>query len=196
MQVVVPVQKNGLTEKQQLFCLYYIKNFNATQAAIKAGYSKESAGVIGYENLTKPYVRAEVERLKAIKHQSLMVSEDDIVERYMRIAFSDITDVAEFGTEEIPDIDNAGNMQIDHNGNLKMVKRNYLSFKDHTEVDGGLICEVSMGRNGMKVKLEDRMKALDWLANYFNMNPMNKHKQRYDEEMLAIRKKELELKDF
>jgi len=196
MQVVVPVQNDGLTEKQRLFCLYYIKNFNATQAAIKAGFTDKYPSEIGYQLLHKPTVKAEIERLKELKRQSVMINEDDIVERYMRIAFSDITDVAEFGTEEIPDIDNAGNMQIDHNGNLKMIKRNYLSFKNHAEVDGGLICEVSMGRNGMKVKMEDRQKALAWLADYFNMDPMNKHKQQYDNAMLAIRKKELELKDW
>lgn len=86
LPTVVANGSDGLTEKQQLFCLFYIRNFNATQAAIKAGYSKESAYQIGYENLMKPEIRAEVERLKVIKRQSIMINEDDIVERYMRIA--------------------------------------------------------------------------------------------------------------
>jgi len=196
MQVVVKPEPDGLTEKQRLFCLFYIKNFNATQAAIKAGYSKESASVIGWENLTKPYVRAEVERLKTIKKQSIMLTEDDIVERYMRIAFADMTDFTEFGTEEVPEVDSAGCALLNPDGTVKTRKYNYMNFKDSNQVDGGLICEVSQGRSGMKVKLEDRQKALQWLSDYFCMNPMNKHKRTYDNAVLAIREKELKLKEW
>jgi phage terminase small subunit len=86
-----------LTEKQRLFCWYFIHNHNATQAAIKAGYSPNSAGQIGYELLTKPYIRAEIERLKKLKAYSLILTPEDIVLRNMQIAFADITDVAECG---------------------------------------------------------------------------------------------------
>lgn len=45
-----------LTEKQKLFAREYLIDLNATQAAIRAGYSEKTAGVIGYENLTKPQI--------------------------------------------------------------------------------------------------------------------------------------------
>ena len=186
MQVVVKPEPDGLTEKQRLFCLFYIKNFNATQAAIKAGYTENYPGETGYQLLQKTTVRKEVARLKELKKQSIMLTEDDIVERYMRIAFADMTDFADFGTESYPDIDTAGNMQIDTNGNIKMRKRNYMDFKQSDMIDGGLICEISVGKQGMKVKLEDRQKALQWLSDYFCMNPMNKHKQLYDQQKLQI----------
>lgn len=52
------VDAADLTLKQKLFCQHYIKNgYNATQAAISAGYSKNAAKVLGYETLTKPYVK-------------------------------------------------------------------------------------------------------------------------------------------
>ncbi len=55
--------KKELTDKQKLFCSEYLKNeFNATQAAIKAGYSEDTAGVIGYENLKKPYLRDYIDK--------------------------------------------------------------------------------------------------------------------------------------
>lgn len=50
------MENRKLTKKQKRFCDYYIENPNATQAAIKAGYSKNSAKAIGHENLTKPYL--------------------------------------------------------------------------------------------------------------------------------------------
>lgn len=50
-----------LTEKQKLFCKYYLINLNATDAAIKAGYSKKSAEATGYENLRKPSIHKEIQ---------------------------------------------------------------------------------------------------------------------------------------
>jgi len=61
--------ENSLTAKEQKFVEEYVKDFNATQAAIRAGYSKHSAKQIGYENLTKPYLKAKVEEL--LKSSSL-----------------------------------------------------------------------------------------------------------------------------
>jgi len=180
-----------LTEKESLFCRFFVNNRNATQAAIKAGYSPKTAAVIGYENLNKPHIRAEVERLKTIRNQAIMLSEDDIVERYMRIAFADMTDFAEFGTEDVPILNESGNQVMNADGTMAYEKRNYLHFKSHDQVDGGLICEISVGKAGMKVKLEDRQKALDWLSNYFDMNPANKHKRNFDEQRLEIERKKL-----
>jgi phage terminase small subunit len=108
-----------LTEKQRLFCWYFVHNHNATQAAIRAGYSFDSARQIGYELLTKPYIRAEVERLKKLKAYSLMLKPEDIVLRNMQIALADMTDVADWGTEEIPDLyPFTGAYQIDEHGNI------------------------------------------------------------------------------
>lgn len=194
--VILLQDDNILTDKQKLFCQFFANNRNATQAAIKAGYSKNTATEIGYENLTKPHIRAEVDRIKKLMSQAIMLSPDDIVERYMRIAFADMTDVAEWGTEEVVDIDKSGNIQIDQNGNVKKIKRIYFNVKDHDQVDGGLISEIKMGSQGLSVKLESRQKALEWLSNYFDMNPMNKHKRQYDNAVLALREKEFNLKNF
>jgi len=48
---------NKLTPKQRKFCLEYLKDFNATRAAVEAGYSKKTASVIGTENLGKPNIQ-------------------------------------------------------------------------------------------------------------------------------------------
>jgi len=58
----------GLTEKQQRFVDEYLIDSNATQAAIRAGYSKRAAYSIGNENLRKPEVKNAIEaRLEAIR---------------------------------------------------------------------------------------------------------------------------------
>jgi phage terminase small subunit len=52
----------SLTAKQQAFINEYFKDFNAKEAAIRAGYSEASAHSIGWENLNKPYLRQEIDR--------------------------------------------------------------------------------------------------------------------------------------
>lgn len=167
--------------------MYYIKNHNATQSAIKAGFSPRTASQIGYQLLQKSSVRKEIEKLKEMKRQSILIDEEDIVEMHMRIAFADITDFLEFGQEEVPIIDEEGN-------SVATRVQNVVNFKDSDVVDGQLIKEVKQGRQGVSIKLEDRMKALEWLANYFNMNPDSRHKKEYDLARLKLQQEELAFK--
>ena len=88
-----------LTEKQRLFCVYYIKSFNATKSAIKAGYSRKTAEQIGYQLLQKASVKSEIQKLKQNKLNRVMLSEDDIFQKYIDIAFADITDYLQFGSK-------------------------------------------------------------------------------------------------
>lgn len=66
-----------LTVKQKAFCDYYIETGNATEAAVRAGYSKKTAKETGYENLTKPYIKAYIdERLKFIEDKRIAKGEE------------------------------------------------------------------------------------------------------------------------
>lgn len=71
-----------LTEKQKRFCDYYLENPNATEAAIKAGYSKKTARFIGNENLTKPNIKSYIDiRLK--KLEDARIANADEVLKYL-----------------------------------------------------------------------------------------------------------------
>lgn len=66
-----------LTVKQKAFCDYYIEAGNATEAAIRAGYSKKTAKETGYENLTKPHIKLYIdERLKSIEDKRIAKGEE------------------------------------------------------------------------------------------------------------------------
>ena len=147
-----------LTDKQRLFCIYYIKYFNATKAAIKAGYSKDTAGEQGYQLLQKTSIQVEIQKLKQAKLNRAMLSEDDIFQKYIDIAFADITDFLEFGNEEV-------------DGEFGQYTRSYVNIKHSFEVDGTLISEVSQGKDGVKVKLQDKMRALQWLSDRMDLLP-------------------------
>lgn len=94
------LQNADLTPEQQMFCIYYIRTFNAAQSYQKAyGCSYAVAMVNGCKLLRKTNVRTEIERLKEIKRQMIVAGAEDIVELQMRIAFSDIGEYLSFGQE-------------------------------------------------------------------------------------------------
>lgn len=162
------ISNPDLTDKQRLFCLHYVKCFNATKAYQKAyGVDYLTANAHGYEMLSNVVIREEILRLKQNRLNREMLDESDIFQKYMDIAFADITDFVEFGREEIPVMTMYGPLEIkdDETGEkIKVTKEvNTVRFKEHEEVDGTLITEVKQGRDGASLKLADRMKALEWL---------------------------------
>lgn len=68
-----------MTAKQQRFCDEYLIDLNATQAAIRAGYSKKTAKVIAAENLTKPDIKEYIEKRMAEKEKSLIADQDEVM---------------------------------------------------------------------------------------------------------------------
>lgn len=85
-----------------------------------------------------------------------MLKQEDIFQKYMDIAFADMNDFMSFGQEEI---------ETDYGP--RMV--NSVRLKESDQVDGTLITEVKQGRDGVSVKLADRMKAIDWLADHMDI---------------------------
>lgn len=163
-----------LTDKQRLFCLHYIKCFNATKAYQKAyGCSCETAMVAGPRMLGNVRVRNEITNLKQNRYQREFLSEADIFQKYMDIAFADITDFLDFGTEEVPVMELYGPVKIKdpETGEEKTLTKtvNVVHFKPSSEVDGSILSEVKQGKDGASIKLADRMKALEWLSKHMNI---------------------------
>ena len=68
-----------MTAKQRRFCDEYLIDLNATQAAIRAGYSEKTAAVIGAENLTKPNIKEYIEKRMAEKDAALVADQDEVM---------------------------------------------------------------------------------------------------------------------
>ncbi|CUP27730.1 Uncharacterized conserved protein [[Eubacterium] contortum] len=163
-----------LTDKQRLFCCIYAKCFNATKAYQKAyGVDYMTANAHGYEMLSKVVIKDEINRLKQNRLNREMLDETDIFQKYMDIAFADITDFVEFGRENIPVMTMYGPLEVKDKETGEKVQAtkevNTVRFKEHTDVDGTIITEVKQGRDGASIKLADRMKALDWLTEHIGM---------------------------
>lgn len=156
------LQNEELTPEQQLFCIYYSRTFNATQSYLKA-YECDyySAKAHGYELLQTVAIREEIERLKELKRQQIMISEDDIVELQMRIAGADMGNYVSFGKKGV-------------------------KLHESETTDTQLIQEVKEGKSGVSIKLSDRQKAIDWLSKYFLMHPESKYKAEYERKRAEV----------
>ena len=168
------IENPELTDKQRLFCIHYIRSFNATKAYQKAyGCSYENAMQNGSRMLRNDKVKEEILRLKQERLNREFLSEADIFQKYMDIAFADITDYMTFGTEEVPVMAMYGPVKIKdpETGEEKQLTKivNTVRFKDSSEVDGTILSEVKQGKDGASIKLSDRMKALQWLSDHMNM---------------------------
>lgn len=191
------LENTELTEKQRLFCIYYIEDFNATKAYKKAyGCSYYTAKVEGCKSLTKPNIKKEIDRLteKCLNEQevSSKLLNKRLFEMYMKIAFADIGDYLKFGQEEqkVWSMNEEGSFKpvIDpETGEQKVRKYNFVNLNESEEVDTTIISEVSEGKDGVKIKLHDKMKALEWLDKHYGQL------DKLTSEKLEIEKQKLEL---
>ena len=163
-----------LNDKQRLFCVHYIRCFNATKAYQRSyGCDYRTAQSNGYKLLTNTYIKQEILRLKQERLNREFLSESDIFQKYMDIAFADITDYMEFGIEEVPVMAMYGPVKVENpetkEKEILKKKVNVVRFKNSSEVDGTILAEVKQGKDGASIKLADRMKALQWLSDHMNM---------------------------
>lgn len=140
---------NSLSDKQKLFCRKYLKlKFNATKAAISAGYAERSARQIAYRLLTKDDIQAELSRLV----QKTLDKEEDAIEKWRKevelLAFSDMRDYA----------------QLEKDGVVKL--------KPTTEMgdEARAIQTLKMNEKGeMEYKMYDKKGSLDLLGKYYKL---------------------------
>lgn len=173
-QVAVLCENSDLTDKQRLFCCLYIKYFNATKAYQKAyDCSYETALRAGPKLLGNIGIKNEIQKLKQNRLNKEMLAAEDIFQKYMDIAFADITDYVEFGREEVQVMGAFGPLyEKDENTGEKIPitkEVNVVRFVNSKLVDGTIISEVKQGKDGASIKLADRMKALQWLSDHLDL---------------------------
>lgn len=167
--MIYSVEENDdLSDREKEFCLRYVKTFNATQSYLRSfNCSYAEANGKAYKLLKREAIVDEIKKLKAIKAAAILADPNDVLELYMRIAFADMTDFVSWGVDER--------------------KQNYRFLIPSELVDGQLVTEF---RDGC-IKLADRMKALEWLSNYFEMNPYDKHRDEYERRKVELAEQQL-----
>lgn len=87
-----PNGEQVLNPRQRRFVDEYLVDLNATQAAIRAGYSSRTAGAVGHENLTKPEIATAVQAAIDERAKRTNVTQDRVVEELSVVSFSNIWD--------------------------------------------------------------------------------------------------------
>ena len=149
-----------LTAKQIRFVDEYMVDFNATQAAVRAGYKAKTAHVIGAENLRKPKIAEEIARRQKDLQRRTEVTQDRVVKEMARVAFADATDYACVETLTYENED----------GTVSPVQ--IVSPKDTDTLSDdqrAAIAGIKHGANGIEVKLHDKIKALELLGRHIGM---------------------------
>lgn len=158
----------GLTEKQMKFCEFYIEGHNRKLAMQKAGFGEIASATYAYRLLRNENVARYVCWLKAKVLREHFITAYDVLDEWIRIAFSDMTDFVE-------------------------IRPHSISLKPATEIDGQLVKSIKSGRDGISIELHDKMRALDNLARYIDDMPSD-WKQKIEERRAEILEQEFELK--
>ena len=141
-----------LNDKQRLFCIEYLKDFNATQAAIRSGYSEQTAGQIGHENLKKLEIQTEIsDQIAEILKQAKIPLEKQIFDYWIKRAFYDVTEI------------------VDLKGNLKMSEKKLRERGLHVCIDSVNKKVNERGKETITYKFADKDKAVEMLQKYIQM---------------------------
>jgi phage terminase small subunit len=156
----------ALTVKQQRFVDEYLIDLNATQAAIRVGYSKKTADQQASRLLTNVKVRDYLAQRQEERAQRTEITQDMVLKELAKIGFSDIRKVVRWGETQVRMVDGEDDAPED------MVPYHGLALIDSTEIDdntAGAIAEVSQSRDGLKVKLHDKKGALVDIGRHLGM---------------------------
>ena len=140
-----------MTKKQKRFVEEYLIDLNATQAAIRAGYSPDSARDIGCENLTKPNIKAAIDRAMAERSRRTGINQDRVIQEIAKLAFLNPVDVIDMDEATV-----RGEAHRDDTACIAAVK------VKNIPTDDGAITE-------REVKTYDKLKALELLGKHLGM---------------------------
>lgn len=138
---------DGLSDKQRLFCYYYMESLNVFQAGVKAGYSPNYSRTRIYEMLEKDSIKAFLKKLREQQKQDFLISQEKILNRHVQVAFSDI------------------NEYFEEDGSLKPL----------SEVDGSLVRKIKItkkdGFESAEIQLIEKCPSLAWLTKFAGLDP-------------------------
>lgn len=179
------VPSAGLNDKQMLFCMHYVKCWNATKSYQKAyECDYRTAHANAHRMMANDGIKSEIDRLKRALRESVMIDARHILQKYLDIAFADIKDYMAFGTEVIHvPVVKKGEPVLDEDGNptYEAVKYQYMELKNDVDVDGTIITSIKKTKEGIAVTLADRMEALAVLLRYedvFDENTMKRLREQ------------------
>lgn len=136
-----------LTAKQSRFVDEYLIDLNATQAAVRAGYSAHTAGKIGAQLLGKTSVQATIRARQAVLRERTLVQQEQVIAALAAIAFADVLNYVE----------------ADEGG------ERLRALSSLTPIQRLAIADAKQYKNGFRLRLHDKFKALELLAKHLGL---------------------------
>lgn len=137
-----------LTEKQALFVEEYLVDLNATQAAIRAGYSEKTATEQASRLLTNVKVQEEIQRAMAQRSARTEITQDRVLQELAAIGFSRTTDF----------------VKITADGRVKLTPTDELTVEQ-----GRAVASIKEGKHGVELRLYDKLGALHLIGRHIGM---------------------------
>lgn len=146
-----------LTEKQKNFCTEYLKDFNATEAYLRAGYksSRKSAGAAGHRLLKNVEIQAHLLRVQKRVGDRAEITLERTLQEVAYVAYSRITDSVSFNDNDVT-ISDSATLSDDVLAAIAEVKRSETMSEASTTVT-------------KSVKLHNKLSALNWLGQFFGV---------------------------
>ena len=160
-----------LTAKQQRFCDEYLIDLNATQAAIRAGYSKKTANEQGARLLVNVSIQKKISELQKEREKRTEITQDSVLHELALIAFAKASDYAKV-VEKDAMVEVEGNMipVLDEDGNpVKYRTVEPILTDELTEEQKKAIAVIKKGRDGFEIKPYSKIQALELLGRHLCM---------------------------
>lgn len=138
-----------LTPKQAMFVQEYLVDFNATAAAVRAGYSKKTANRIASENLSKPDIQTAIQAAILERSQRIEITQDRVIRELAKVAFAD-------GTTYARVVGGGSRVELTDTDQL-------------TEDQRGAISCIKDGKYGIEVNTYDKVRALELLGKHLGV---------------------------
>ena len=137
-----------MNKRQETFISEYLIDFNATRAAIAAGYSSKTAAVQGARLLTNANVKAEIEKRQSELSASLNITKEKIVSELALLGFSSLADIFD----------------------IESLKAGEIKIKDSIETENlKAISSLKVGKSGLSIKAYDKIRALELLGRHLGL---------------------------
>ena len=160
-----------LTDKQRKFCDEYLIDLNATQAAIRAGYSEKTAYRTGADNLRKPQIEEYIAKRQKELSRSTEITQERVIRELALIAFSNTADYAHVVEKKMKaEVGGALVDVLDEDGKPVMYRTvEPVLTEELTEEQKRALAVIKKGREGVEVKSCDKVKALELLGKHLGM---------------------------
>ena len=148
----------ALSSKQNQFAAEYTVDFNATAAAIRAGYSEKTAAQAGHNLLQKPEILKAVEEIMADRQKRTLITGDKVLKEIARIAFADVSDYAQVVA-----------LPSKRKGGPAIAAVSLTPTDKLTADQKAAIAVIEETQSGIKVRTHDKVKALELLCKHLGL---------------------------